>query len=104
MEKKMKLKPVNRWILIEPHWAIEEKASTVLPGGTVLLPDDFKSAKERYREFQVVSISEQCTKNIRQGHKIIADNTMVEIIKVGDEEFHMILENHIIALIEKESE
>ena len=70
MEKKMKLKPVNRWILIEPPRAKEEEASAVL------LPDDFKSAKERYGEFQVVSISDQCSRSIRQGHKIIADNTI----------------------------
>ncbi len=93
------LKPVNRHMLIIPHFK-ENKTDT-----GVLLPDDYKPEEERYIEATVVDISEDCHKQFRHlrydavdNHRIIVDKSMIQEVKTNSRKHYMILENYVMGV------
>jgi len=94
----MKFKPVNRYLLVEP---IEIKPE---PKGKpkVLVPDIYKPETARFKMCRVVRIGPECTKNVRANSLAVVENTMVEKIDVLDNTFYVILETHVIGIIDEQ--
>lgn len=95
-----RLVPINRHILIVPHFAKKEEGDS-----RVLLPDDFEPTKDRYIEATVIDVSEDCTSPVRKlrygsldPNKIIVDSSMIEEITVKGKTHYMILENYVVGL------
>ena len=93
----VRLVPVNRHVLLVPHFSKNENESKVL------LPADFELSKDRYIEATVVA--EDCTspvKRLRYGsldpNRIVIDSSMLEEVTLKDKTHYMILENYIVAL------
>tara|TARA_R100001510_G_C7585332_1_gene156859 strand:- start:250 stop:567 length:318 start_codon:yes stop_codon:yes gene_type:complete len=95
----VRLVPINRHVLVVPHFSKNENESKVL------LPDDFELSKDRYIEATVIDVAEDCTspiKRLRYGsldpNKIVIDSSMLEEVILKDKTHYMILENYIVAL------
>ena len=97
------IKPVNRHLLIVPHLTKESKQTE----SGVLLPDDFEQDEENaYIEATVVDVASDCStqfkhlkyENINHNKRIIIDKSMLQLVKVKDRKFHLILENYVVGL------
>ncbi len=96
-----RLVPVNRHVLIVPHFEDREREAGVI------LPEDYKEEKERYIRATVVDVSADCKKNLqslRHGivqdkKEVIVDRSMIEEVKTKKRTYHMILENYIVGII-----
>ena len=96
-----RLVPVNRQLLIVPHFEEREKEMGVI------LPDDYKEERERYIRATVVDVSADCKKDfqslkhgtVRDKKEIIVDRTMIEEVKTKKRTYHMILENYIVGIV-----
>ena len=91
------LKPLNRHLLVIPHF---KEAKT--PSG-VFLPDDYDPEKVRYIEATVIKISPDCSESIRKikynlsdESRIVIDSSMLQEIVVSDKKHYMILENYVL--------
>ena len=95
------LTPVNRHLLIVPHTKKNET-----PSG-VVLPDDYTPEQDLYVEATVLALSKDCNKEITNlgsnetiiDKKIIVDSSMIREINVGQETFHLILENYVVGVM-----
>ena len=93
----MKFKPVNRYLLVEPiEIKPEEKGKP-----NVLVPDMYKPESARFKMCRVVSIGPECTRNVLANSLAVVENSMVEKIEVLDNTFYVILEAHIIGVIDE---
>ena len=93
----MKFKPVNRYLLVEPiEIKPEEKDKS-----KVLLPEIYKPENSRFKMCRVVSIGPECTRNVVSNSLTIVENSMVEKIEVLDDTFYVILEAHVIGVIDE---
>lgn len=96
-----RLVPVNRHLLIVPHFEEREKEMGVI------LPDDYKEEKERYIRATVVDVSADCKKTlqplkhgtVQDKKEVIVDRTMIEEVKTKKRTYHMILENYVVGII-----
>tara|TARA_A100001011_G_C14256955_1_gene820480 strand:+ start:1152 stop:1478 length:327 start_codon:yes stop_codon:yes gene_type:complete len=91
------LKPLNRHLLVIPHFK-EEKT----PSG-VILPDDYDPERVRYIEATVIRISPDCSDSIRKikynlsdESRIVIDSSMLQEIMVSGKKHYMILENYVL--------
>ena len=95
-------KPVNRHLVIVPHFKRENKT-----GNGVLLPEDYKPEQERWLSATVVDVAADCSDNIKQlrpgyGSKsavILVDRSMVEEISYKGKKFYIVLENYIMGIL-----
>jgi len=94
----MKFKPVNRYLLVEPIEIKPEKKDKP----KVLLPEVYKTESARFKMCRVVSIGPECTKNVRANSLAVVENSMVEKIEVLDNTFYVILETHVIGIINEQ--
>jgi co-chaperonin GroES (HSP10) len=90
------IKPLNRHLVVTPHF--EEVKDT--PG--VLLPEDFKKEKARYILATVLSVADDCTPALQNSNQIIILSGMLDKLEFEKEEFYLILENHVLGLVEEE--
>jgi co-chaperonin GroES (HSP10) len=90
----MEITPLNRFILIEPVPEKEEDRSTVL------VPDSYMP-KSLYGQAHVLSRSKDCKILVDTGDQVVVDNSMIQEIKVGEETKYLILENHILCVLEE---
>ncbi len=84
--------PVNRHILIKmPPKAIPEES-------VILLPEDYKPEEQRYAEATVVRVADDVRFELREGSKIIIDQTMIEQISIGSTNYDVILDNYVVGI------
>ena len=106
MSEILRLKPVNRHLLIVPHVKKNETASGVV------LPEDYAPEQEAYVEATVIDVAEDCDKqfnSLRYGvigddKKIIVDRSMIQEVKVKDRIHYLILENYIVGVYRRANE
>ena len=95
------LKPVNRHLLIVPHFKREEPNES-----GILLPEDYKPREDRYITATVVDVAQDCAEpfqKLRRGtiaeKTIVVDMSMIEEVSVQDKTNHLILENYVVGLL-----
>tara|TARA_A100001011_G_scaffold353289_1_gene394714 strand:+ start:15202 stop:15537 length:336 start_codon:yes stop_codon:yes gene_type:complete len=101
--RKMKLapkfKPVNRHLLIVPHFKKQEDNSGVL------LPEDYKPREDKYISATVLDVAPDCsstflkysqdTRMFQENSTVIVDRSMVETVNFRDKDYYIILENYV---------
>jgi co-chaperonin GroES (HSP10) len=91
--------PVNRRILIVPHFK-KEKDDT-----GILLPEDYKPQEEQHIIATVVDVAPDCApsftsiRNSRERREVIVERSMIETIDYKDKKFHLILENYVVGVM-----
>lgn len=90
----MEVVPVNRFVSIEP--IVEEEESNDAP---ILVPDNFRP-KTLHGTAKVLGVANDCNIMIGRGDRVIVDNSMIQEINVGEETTYLILENHILCVLE----
>jgi hypothetical protein len=96
---KMKFTPVGRYLLIEPV-AIQDAKKEKL--STVLLPEECQGNNvERYKACRIIRVGPECSPHWSPNTLAIVENSMVERINVFENNFYVILENHVIGLIDE---
>ena len=90
----MSTRPCNRYILVNPR-AEEQKENSIL------LPEDYSPSKPRHEIVKVLAIASDCSVQVERDDEIIVDSAMIEEIKVGGDLLHFILENYVVAVINK---
>ena len=93
-------KPVNRHLLIVPHFAKKESG--------IFLPED-NTRKEGMRHVvaTVVDVASDCNETYKiygkdmmpHGRDIIVDSAMIEEIPYKGKSFYLILENYVVGLL-----
>tara|TARA_R100001015_G_C4503117_1_gene77037 strand:+ start:201 stop:461 length:261 start_codon:yes stop_codon:yes gene_type:complete len=83
------MKPFNRRILFKE---VEKEEAEQ---GKFLLPDNMKKV-EPYRLVEVVSSATDCSSKLKKGDKVIILSHLVEDVKVGSDEYHLVNENAIV--------
>ena len=96
----MKFKPVNRYILVEPI----EISPVKKKKASVLLPENYNPKTERFKLCRTVAIGPECTRNVIPNSLAVVDNSMVERIEVLDNIFYLVLENHVVGVIDENLE
>lgn len=102
----MRLKPVNRHLLIVPHVKKNETSSGVV------LPDDYSPEQDMYVEATVIDVAEDCGKqfnSLRYGvigeeKKIIVDRSMIQEVSVRDKTHYLVLENYVVGIYRRPDE
>ena len=106
MSEILRLKPVNRHILIVPHIKKEEQ------GSGVVLPDDYMPEQEMYVEATVIDVAEDCNKQfnslrygtISEEKRIIVDRSMIQEVKVKERTHYLVLENYVVGVYRRANE
>lgn len=93
----MKIEPQNRHLLVE---VIETEADNK---PTILVPDDY--AVKVADEHQLVRILATAPDSLlfEAGQCAVVEGHMVKGVKAGDDLFHLVLENYVLALVEDEA-
>tara|TARA_R100000700_G_C3122885_1_gene111156 strand:- start:381 stop:662 length:282 start_codon:yes stop_codon:yes gene_type:complete len=90
-------KPVNRYIQVKIN-----KPEQDLDEYDIVLPDDYNPKQERFVVVTVVS----CAADVRfhcelkEGTKILVDQSMIEEIKVNNGQITVVLDNYVVGLFE----
>ena len=95
----MNLDPRNRYLLVE--FLPEEEKEEEKPA--VLLPDSYNPVKDQYIAVRVVETAPDCSINCDSGQTIIVDRSMLNEVKFEDSVFHLVLENYVLGVIEKQT-
>ncbi len=98
-----KLKPVNRHLLIVPHFKKEKDTSGVL------LPEDYKPREDKYISATILDVASDCsngflkysmdTRRFQENSTIIVDRAMIETVNYRDKEYYIVLENYVCGII-----
>lgn len=89
-------KPVNRYVLIGLEARKEEKEQLIV------LPESYKKPEEKYVFASCLSWADDVRFDLNYMDELIIDRKMVEEITVGEETFHVILDNYILGIFTKE--
>jgi co-chaperonin GroES (HSP10) len=89
----VKFYPKNRHLLIETQK--QEETDT-----GVLLPEGYHRPKDKYVVATVLDTATDCKDHPTNGTKVVVDATMVETVSVLGTEYEIVLENHIVGLME----
>ena len=99
------LQPLNRHLVVIPHFEEEENSSGVL------LPEEFSKNQNRYIQATIVSISSDCSPEFRKikydftdDRVVVLDSTMLEKISLNDKDYYMILENYVMGIFRRPDE
>ena len=96
------IKPVNRHVLIIPHF--EQKK----PESGVLLPEDYKPEQDRYITATVLDTAKDCNADLKTAARnqfsrgtndIIVERSMVETMVIRDKKYHLILANYVVGIL-----
>ena len=98
-----KLKPVNRHLLIVPHFKKEKDSNGVL------LPEGYKPVEDKYISATVLDAATDCNRtflkysgeNLRfqESSTIIVDRAMIETVNYRDKDYFIVLENYVCGVI-----
>jgi hypothetical protein len=89
-------KPVNRYIQIDLETRSEKEESIVL------LPENFKKPEEKYVQCVCLSSADDVRFFLKPKDELIIDRKMVEEITVNHKVFHVILDNYVLGVVQKE--
>jgi len=94
----MNFKPYNRHLLLQERETKEEPEAKP----TILVPDDYKVKSSPYGIYEVLKVSDDCTKlsDSVVGLDVVVNESMVESVSVGETSVLLILENHVYGAIE----
>jgi len=95
-----RLKPVNRHLLIVPHFR-DNKTESGVP-----LPEDFQPEKDQYTEATVIDISDDCSGQFKhlkyemaeECKRVVVDTSMIQKVTVKGASHYLILENYVVGL------
>ena len=96
MSKQGIFKPVNRYILIDLERREENKEQLIV------LPESYKKPEEKHTIAHSLSWADDVRFDLNYMDELIIDRKMVEEITVGQETFHVILDNYILGILKKE--
>lgn len=96
----LRLKPVNRHLLIVPHVKKNETSSGVV------LPDDYQPEQDSYIEATVVDVADDCGKqfnSLRYGtigeeKRIVVDRSMIQEVNIKERTHYLVLENYVVGV------
>ena len=91
----MEVIPLNRFISIEPIVEAEEDEQA-----PILVPDNYRP-KSLHGKAKILGIANDCKLLVGTGDCVVIDNSMVQEINVGEETKYLILENHILCVLEE---
>lgn len=91
----MKLSPKNGWIQVElvPDKNEEREKSLVM------LPEDYKPSTSPYKVVSVVTDPEMGKRGYKHGATIIVPTHVIREVEVGDNKFHLVERNHVLAAV-----
>ena len=94
----MKFKPKNRHLLLEEVNLPKEDDKS-----TILLPEEYKARTNPHAVYQVLDFAGDCTKIERDivNKLVVVNDAMVDSINVDHGNFTVVLENHIIGVLEE---
>ena len=94
----MKFKPKNRHLLLGEVNAPEEEDKS-----TILLPEEYKVKTNPHAVYQILDFAEDCAKIDKSfiNKLVIVSDSMTESINLTAGAFKVILENHIIGILEE---
>lgn len=101
-----RLVPVNRHLLIVPHF--NEKAEET----GVLLPGDYEQEDKKYIRATVIDVASDCKKHfyslrygtVKNQKEILIDKHMIEEIETKDRKHYIILENYVAGIFRSPDE
>jgi len=96
--------PLNRYILVS-RGAQQQPTQPEDDGEfKVLLPEGYKSPESTYEQVQVLDVAPNCAflDRVETGTTLIVLSQMIEEIVIGDTTHTVILENHVMGIVETE--
>jgi len=96
LEVNVRIRPVNRYFLVEPVVEEEKQEKT-----GILLPENYRQLSP-YGNARVLACPDDCKLNVVPGDQIIYNNSTLETISINDKIFYLLLENYIQCVVEKE--
>ena len=89
--------PFNRYLLVQKiEQELDESASSILVPDNVTIRPEFSLV-------ELLAVAPDCEKfNGEVGQTIVVNSNMIENVKVNNQEFNIVLENHVIGLIYNE--
>ncbi len=90
----MNFKPVNRHLQVEVIPLPKEEAKS-----SVLLPEGYNTPSEQYKLCRVIGVSSDCAEHFEENILIAVNAPMIERVKVLGEEVFLILENHVLGIV-----
>jgi len=87
-------KPVNRHLQVELIQLPKDKSKS-----SVLLPENYNPRSEQYKLCRVVAVADDCAKHFVKKTLIAVNAPMIEKVRILDEEVHLILENHVVGIV-----
>ena len=94
----MKLIPRNRYILVD---IIEDLPTATEKRPAILLPEDYKPAGNPFATARVRDAAPNCNIGVISGDVVVVQKSMIEDVAIGESNFKLVLENHILGVIEK---
>lgn len=86
--------PFNRYLLVQKIEQVESETAT-----SILVPDSV-SIRPEFSLVELLSVAPDCEKfNGEVGQTIVVNSNMIEKVKLGNQEFDIVQENHVIGLI-----
>ena len=89
--------PCNR------HLHVEELATNSGGDSSVVLVPDGVRVKPQFSLVKLISVAHDCEKfNGQVGHTLVVNSNMLQEIKIGEQTYSVILENHVVGLVNTE--
>ena len=86
--------PFNRYLLVQK---IEQELDESIT--SILVPDSV-SIRPEFSLVELLAVAPDCEKfNGEVGQTIVVNSNMIEKVKLGNQEFDIVQENHVIGLI-----
>tara|TARA_B100001123_G_C15058339_1_gene926511 strand:- start:357 stop:656 length:300 start_codon:yes stop_codon:yes gene_type:complete len=68
----------------------------------ILLPDDYKPPSDAYIAARLLDWAPDCNGTYFEDDVVVVRENMIEEVKVGPETFFVVLENHVVGVMEDE--
>ena len=91
--------PTNRYILIQKRKAPQKEGESM-----VLLPDDYRPIVEEYVRAKILKIADKCSIEALPGDELVVREAFIEELSLDEETFYLVLENHVMGVIENEED
>lgn len=92
----MSLRPTNRYLLVEATDTTPEDEAVLL------LPAEYRSVHTPYETVTVKAVASDCNVTWTVGDTLVVEGHMLHDIRVGVGAFTVILENHVVGVIDAE--
>ena len=86
--------PYNRYLLVQKVEQAESESAS-----SILVPDNV-AIRPEFSLVELLAVASDCEKfNGEIGQTIVVNSNMIENVKVNNQEFNIVLENHVIGLV-----